>query len=240
MDFIRDVLGSTTTLSPFGFALRSVLVGFLLWAEGKFLPHRSGGQFAGYDFAFFWMMGGVTAAPLFEPKLNFLNTVTIIIIVYLMHYLVSYLAVKNRTFAKLVIGQPIVLVANGTVMRHNMAKALFPLELLLSELRVSDAPNINEVEMAVLETSGHVSVIKKTDAQPVTPEDLNLPSPPGGLPVLLINDGLIIQKNLREIGHDEPWLMQELQKHGLSQVEDVYVALIDSTGTFHYSSKTKS
>ena len=69
MDFIRDVLGSTTTLSPFGFALRSVLVGFLLWAEGKFLPHRSGGQFAGYDFAFFWMMGGVTAAPLFEPKL---------------------------------------------------------------------------------------------------------------------------------------------------------------------------
>ena len=73
-----------------------------------------------------------------------------------MHYLVSYLAVKNRTFAKLVIGQPIVLVANGTVMRHNMAKALFPLELLLSELRVSDAPNINEVEMAVLETSGHV------------------------------------------------------------------------------------
>lgn len=240
MEVLRSVLGSTTELSPFGFALRTVFVGFLLWAEGKVLPHRSGGQFAGYDFVFFWMMGGITAAPLFDPKISFLNTVTVIIVIYLAHYLFSYLGVKNRTFAKFVFGQSVVLVSGGMVMRQNMAKALFPLELLLSEMRVSDAPNISEVESAVLETSGHVSVVKKSDAQPVTPQDLNLLAPPGGLPVLLVNDGVVLKENLREIGHDESWLEQELEKNGVNRVEDVYIALVDPTGTFYYSTKSKS
>ncbi len=239
MEFIRDILGTTTELDPFGFAWRTILVGFLLWAESKVLPHRSGGQFAGYDFAFFWMMGGITASPLFDPKLNFLNTITVIVVVYLMHYLISYLAIRNRTFAKFVFGQAVVLVAGGKVMRQNMAKALFPLELLLSEMRVSDAPNLNEVEAAVLETSGHVSILKKADAQPATPAELNLAAPSGGLPVLLINDGVILKENLREINQDESWLRQELGKNGISRPEDIYVALIDAAGTLHYSAKTQ-
>lgn len=70
MDLLRDVLGTAQQLSPFGFFLRTILVGILLWAQGKVLPHRSGGQFAGYDFAFFWMMGGITVAPLFEKRLG--------------------------------------------------------------------------------------------------------------------------------------------------------------------------
>jgi len=162
------------------------------------LPHRSGGQFAGYDFAFFWMMGGVTASPLFDSKLNFVNTITIIIIIYLVHYLVSYLAVKNRTFAKFLVGQPIVVISGGKVIRQNMSRALLPLEMLLSELRVSDAPNVNEVETAVMETSGHISVLKNADAQPATPAELNFPPTPGGLPALLINDGVVVRENLTQ------------------------------------------
>lgn len=238
MEFIGDVLGSPEKLSTLGFALRTILVGLLLWAEGKILPYRSGGQFAGYDFAFFWMMGGITAAPLFEPKINFLNTVTVIIIVYLVHYLVSYLAVKNRTFAKWLMGQPIVLIAGGKVIRENMTKALFPLELLLSELRINDAPNLNEVETAVLETSGHVSVLKKADFQPVTPADLNIATCPGGFPVVLINDGVLVRENLAHMGHDEDWLSGELEKNGIKEIKDAYIAIIDSVGLFYCAVKS--
>lgn len=239
MEFVNSILGTTTELSPLGFAIRTILVGILLWAEGRVLPHRSGGQFAGYDFTFFWMMGGVTASPLFDPKINFLDTITIIVIIYLMHYLLSYLAVKNRTFAKYLIGQPIVLISGGKVIRQNMTRAFLPLELLLSELRASDAPNLNEVETAVMETSGHVSVLKKSEAQPATPAELNLPTPPSGLPTLLINDGVVVRENLIELGHDESWLIQELKKNGIDRANDVYVALIDPAGTFHYSAKTE-
>lgn len=237
MKFINNIFGSVTELSPFGFTIRTVLVGLLLWAEGKVLPYRSGGQFAGYDFTFFWMMGGITAAPLFEPKISLINTVVIIIIIYLLHYLVSYLAVKNRTFARIVLGQSIVLIASGKLIRKNMKKGLFPLELLFSELRMADAPNIYEVEAAVLETSGHVSIIKKADAQPATPKELNLPTTPGGLPVILINDGVVQTRNLKQIGHDQAWLEQELQKNGIAQIKDIYLASIDPTGKLYYSVK---
>lgn len=235
MELLKDVFGTAQEISPFIFALRSIVVGILLFLEGKVLPHRAGGQFAGYDFAFFWMMGGVTAAPLFEAKISFVNTAVIIVVIYSLHYLISYIAVKNRTFAKVVMGKSIPLVSGGKILRPNMAKAFFPLELLLSDIRSIDAPNISEVEAAVLETSGHVSVLKKSDYQPITPKDLNIQTMGGGLPTLLINEGKIEEKNLKELGYDEKWLKDELLKKGIANVKDVYAALIDSTGELYYS-----
>jgi len=235
MELLKDIFGSAQGISPFIFALRSIVVGILLFLEGKVLPHRSGGQFAGYDFAFFWMMGGVTAAPLFEAKISFINTAVIIVVIYSLHYLISYIAVKNRTFAKVVMGKSILLVSGGKILRPNMAKAFFPLELLLSDIRSIDAPNLSEVEAAVLETSGHVSVLKKSDYQPVTPKDLNIQTMGAGLPILLINEGKIEEKKLKELGYDEKWLKDELLKKGIENVKDVYAALIDSSGELYYS-----
>lgn len=239
MEFIKDIFGAAEKVSPFVFALRSIAVGFLLYVEGKVLPHRSGGQFAGYDFAFFWMMGGITAAPLFEAKISFINTVVIVIVIYILHYLISYIAVKNRAFAKIVMGKSIPLISGGKILRPNMAKAFFPLELLLSDMRSIDSPNISEVETAILETSGHVSVLKKSDYQPVTPKDLNIQTIGGGLPTLLINEGKVVEENLKELGYDEKWLKDELLKKGITNIKDVYAAVIDSDGELYYSVITK-
>lgn len=239
MELLRDIFGASEKISPFIFALRSIVVGILLFLEGKVLPLRAGGQFAGYDFAFFWMMGGITAAPLFEGKISFINTSVIIVIIYCLHYLISYMAVKNRTFAKIVMGKSIPLVSGGKIIRHNMAKAFFPLELLLSDMRSIDAPNINEVEAAVLETSGHVSVLKKSDFHPVTPKDLNIQTMGGGLPTILINEGKVVEENLKNLGYDEKWLRDELLKKGITNIRDVYAALIDVSGELYYSVITK-
>ena len=235
MELLKDIFGSVEKISPFIFALRSIAVGILLYVEGKVLPHRSGGQFAGYDFTFFWMMGGITAAPLFEAKISFINSIAIIAVIYSLHYLISYIAVKNRAFAKVVMGKSIPLISGGKILRPNMAKALLPLELLLSDMRSADAPNISEVEAAVLETSGHVSVLKKSDYRPVTPKDLNVQTMGGGLPTLLINEGRIVENNLKELGYDEKWLKEELLKKGILDTKYVYAALIDSTGELYYS-----
>lgn len=237
LELVQQVFGSAEEIDPFVFVLRTILVGILLFVEGKFLPHRAAGQFAGYDFAFFWMMGGLTAGPLFEAKVSFINTVVIIIVIYSLHYLISYIAVKNRTFAKIVLGKSALLISGNKLLRHNMAKSLLPLELLLSDMRTVDAPNINEIEAAVLETSGHVSVLKKSDYQPVTPKDLNIPTMGNGLPTILINEGKIAKENLKKLGYDETWLQNQLLKKGILNINDVYVAIIDSSGEFYYSVK---
>ena len=235
MELLKNIFGSAEHISPFVFALRSIAAGFLLYFEGKVLPRRSAGQFAAYDFVFFWMMGGITAAPLFEAKISFINTIVIIIVLYSLHYFISYIAVKNRFFAELVLGKSVPLILGGKILRHNMARVLFPLELLLSDMRSVDAANISEVEAAILETSGHVSVLKKSNYQSVTPKDLNIQTMGGGIPTLLINDGKLVEKNLKELGYDKKWLKDQLLKKGITNISDVYAAMIDSSGELYYS-----
>ncbi len=233
-DFV-SIFGSVEKLSPTGFLVRTLAVGVILYFASRFLPRRSGGQYAGYDFAFFWMMGGLVASPLFDSKISFANVLTAVITIYVLHYLISYIVVRSRTMARIIGGMAIPLVMGGKILRQNMRKALFPLELLLSEIRQADAPNLAEVEAAVLETNGHVSVLKKPSFQPVTPQDLKINTVEAGLPVLLINEGRVIKENLRKLGYNREWLEGELQKYGVLNVKDVYVATLDGTGQLYYS-----
>jgi uncharacterized membrane protein YcaP (DUF421 family) len=238
MEKIASIFGSVEDLSPFGFFIRVIGVAVLLYLASRFLPRRSGGQFSSYDFAFFWMMGGLVAAPLFDSKNSFAYVIVAVATIYIWHYLISYMMVKSRTIARIFGGMAIPLVQGGVVLKQNMKKALFPIELLLSELRQADAPNLAEVEVAILETSGSVSVLKKSDSQPVTPLDIKLPAPQAGLPVLLVNDGHIVEVNLRKINRDASWLQCELEKFGVLDLKNVYLAGIDSSGQVFYSMAT--
>lgn len=232
---LEGIWNSVEHLNELGFAARTLIVGVMLYLASRFLPNRAGGQYAGFDFAFFWMMGGLIASPLFDSKINFTNTITAAVTIYLMHYLISLIAVKSRTFARVVYGKAEVLVSGGQIRKEGMLKSLFPIELLLSQLREVDVPNIAEVDTAILETSGRVSVLKKTDHLLVTPSDLNIPVVEGGLPIILVNDGKVVEKNLEAIGHDRKWLIGELNKFGAMDIKNVFLATIDGAGKLYYS-----
>lgn len=232
---IWEIIGSTEHLSTAGFAIRTVLVGIMLYFMSRFLPRRSGGQFAGYDFVFFWMMGGLAASPLFEGTINFINTITSIITIYFWHYMISIIATKSKLFEKVVFGEPIVLMKNGRLIRENFKKALIPLEMFLFEIRGVDVHNLDEVEGAILEPSGHVSVLKKSELHPVTPKDLDIPTPPTSMMTLLINDGNVLEENLIKLNYDRKWLENELKKNGVNDTKEVYAASIDGNGKLYYS-----
>ena len=238
MEDFASIFGSTQKLSSTGFIIRTLAVGVILYFASRFLPRRSGGQYSGYDFAFFWMMGGLIASPLFDSKISFVNVLTAAATIYALHYLISYIMVKSRTMSRIIGGMAIPLVMGGKIMRQNMKKALFPLELLLSGIRQVDAPNLAEVEAAVLETNGSVSVLKKPNFQPVTPKDLKIETVEAGLPVLLVNEGRVIKENLDKLGYTGEWLTDELRKYGVLNIKNVYMAAMDGTGQLYYSLKT--
>lgn len=229
------IWNSTQDLNVWGFAIRTLIVGAMLYVASRFLPHRSGGQYAGFDFTFFWMMGGLIASPLFDSKISFTSTIMAAVTVYIMHYLISFIAVKSRFFARVVFGKEEILVSKGQIQRKNMMKSLLPIELLLAGLREVDAPNIAEVDTVILKTSGRISVLKKADHIPVTSDDLHIAVTGGGLPKVLVNDGKIVGQNLKAIGHDRNWLTGELNRQGAIDVEDIYLATIDGTGKVYCS-----
>jgi uncharacterized membrane protein YcaP (DUF421 family) len=232
---MEGIWSSVDKLNTLGYLGRTVLVGIMLYIAGRFLPHRSGGQYAEFDFTFFWMMGGLIASPLFESKISFVNTIVAATTIYVMHYLISFFTTKSSTLAKLIYGKPEILIEHGKLNKRGMRKALMPIEMLLSQLREIDVPNINEVQTAIQETSGRISVQKKSEYMPVTPTDLDMTATEAGLPIILINDGKIVSKSLKSLGYDEKWLHEQLQKQGTNDLRNVYLATIDRAGSFYCS-----
>ena len=98
-------------------------------------------------------------------------------------------------------------------------------------------PNISDVEFAVLETNGQLSVFPKAQKRPTIPEDFHLTAQYEGLPLTLIMDGRLNSKNLEQGNKDLPWLKRELKKHKISQIEDVFLASLDSSGTLFVQAK---
>lgn len=234
---MANIFGSVEELSIWGYFLRTVVIGVLVYFATKFLPSRSGGQYSAFDFTFFWLIGGLIVAPLVTSKVPLTNMLTAAVTVYLWHYIHSYLVVKSRRMAHLLVGRPAILVENGHVHKHKMKKNLFNLELLMSQLRYMRAANPNQVAYAVLETNGQLSVLKKSSSQPVTPTDLNITVTKTIMPVVLINDGEAMEENLRGIGWNQEKLQEELAKKGVANPADVYLATIDAVGKLHYSVK---
>lgn len=232
---MEGIWNSVEELSPLGFAARTVIVGLMLYIAGRFIPHRAGGQYAGFDFTFFWMMGGLIASPLFDSKISFKNTIIAAVTIFITHYIISYLSIKSRAFERIVHGKSEILIKKGRIQKKNMLKSLLPIEMLLAQMREIDVSNISEVDTAILETSGRVSVLKKGEYAPVTSKDMNIPIVEGGLPIILVNDGKIIDKNLKHLGYDQKWLENELLKYGVSDMRSLYLAAIDGTGQIYYS-----
>lgn len=232
-----NIFDSLQELSPLGFGLRAVAVGIILWFASRKLPRRSAGQFAGFDFTFFWMMGGLIASPLYDPRINFINTITAAVTVFAWHHFVAYLAVKSRSLAGMIYGTSVPLIRGGKIIKQNMKKELFNLELLMTQLRLQKIGSLAEVEEATLETNGEVSVIKKAHLSPVTPQDLNISVVSGGGATMVVDDGKVIVDNLAKLNHSEKWLQEQLRRNGITKVNDVYIAVIDSTGNLSYSVK---
>lgn len=233
-----DFLFPAEELSSGQWFFRTLAVGVEIYVLGRYLPRRAGGPYAAYDFAFFWMMGGLAASPLFDPKIGFAPTIAAAVTIYIAHYLLSAAATKSRAFAALLMGDPVVLIAKGKLIRDNMLRSLLPIEMLLSELRAVNVFNLNEIEYAILETSGHVSVIKKPEFSPITASDLKLSVQNSPAPVVVINDGHIVEKNIEKLGHSRDSFLILLSSQCAYAPEQIYLAILDKAGTLYYSEYT--
>ncbi|USK31797.1 DUF421 domain-containing protein [Bacillus sp. F19] len=240
MNQLLDFFKLTEKLSTAGFAVRAVVSVILIYFMSRFLMKRAAGQFTAFDFTFLWMLGALAVAPVLDGKILFTTTILATATLYFWHFALSWLSVQNHAFAALLTRKPTVLIEKGKMNEVNMRRSFFSTDLLLSEMRLSDAPDLTEVDQVILETSGHLSVIKKSGHIPPTPVDFQIPIPSGGLPKVLVNNGKVMYDNLKSLNYKEEWLQEQLNKLGIINIEDVYLATISPNGEFYYSVKSSS
>ncbi|TWH47489.1 DUF421 domain-containing protein [Sporomusa sp. KB1] len=155
-------------------------------------------------------------------------------------YAVAVVTLKSRPLRKLLDGSPTIVVENGSILEENMHNLRYDLDELHGQLREQGVLDPAEVQYAILETTGKLSVIKKTDYQPVTKSDFNIHLPDPVFPVELIMDGVIIERNLHRQNRSEAWLKQQLSERSIHDISEVTYAGIDSKGQLFVNSKTSS
>jgi len=155
-------------------------------------------------------------------------------------YSVSLVTIKSRPLRKLIDGSPTIVIENGKIIEENMHGLRYDIDELNGHLRQQGVLDPAEVQYAILETTGDLSVIKKADYQPLTKSDFNIHLPDPSFPVELIMDGVVIERNLSKQNHSKAWLEKQLADKNIADVSQVTYAGIDSKGQLFVNRKTKS
>lgn len=144
----------------------------------------------------------------------------------------DYLSLKSKKLHDFINGRETVLMKDGKVLENNLMQVKFTGDELLRELRSKNAFNLADVEFAVMETTGDVNVLLKSDKKPVTPHDLHQKVNPTSEPETVILDGNILDEGLKNIGLNREWLKVQLSSSGVS-LDNVFIAQADSSGDLY-------
>ncbi|MFT9849687.1 DUF421 domain-containing protein [Aneurinibacillus sp. REN35] len=177
-------------------------------------------------------IGDITAFIATDLENNLLHGYTSLIVFAAIPFLIDYLSLKSKFVRDLFEGKGTILIKEGKVLEDNMKKEHISTDELLEQLRLKGAFKVADVEFAMLETNGQVSVLPKRQAQPATIKDLQLNLPNEEEPETVIMDGNILLDSLRASGHTEQWLHTELEKSGVT-LDNVFIGQIDSQGQLY-------
>ncbi|KEQ25925.1 DUF421 domain-containing protein [Paenibacillus tyrfis] len=186
-----------------------------------------------HDFVVTITLGAMTANLSFNTSMNGWQVLIAIVTFSGIAYLLMFLALKSRTIRKWVSGQPTVIMEDGKILESNMRKLKMTMDTLNQELREKNIFNIEEVQYAVLELNGKITVLRKPEYLPVTRKDMNLQMNKQSFPVELIMDGQIISDNLHQNHISEEWLVSQAQSRGLA-IEDICYAVRSTNGQLHF------
>ena len=203
----------------------------------RLMGKRQIGELQPYELATAIMISELAAVPMQDMGIPLLNGFVPILILLTSQITISFLTLKFNKIRGVICGRPIVVIENGKIIEDNLRKELYNLNDMMEQIRNAGIANIADVEFAILETSGQLSVFPKSQKRPVTPADMKLQTEYEGLPQQLILDGRIISKNLANVNHDENWLRIELSKRGINSPKEVLIASLDTSGFLYLQRK---
>lgn len=215
---------------------RTVFVYFLVLLIIRMMGKREIGQLSPFDFVVAIIIAELAAIPMEASDVPLWNSILPLVILGLLEIAVSYASLFSQTLRGIICGHPQTIIKNGVLLRNEMRKARYNLDDLIAQMRDKGIVDPNDVEFAVLETSGKLSVILKSQHRPVTPADLGISTPYEGLPTVLVMDGNIMHKNLRDANLDEKWLHGILKERGL-HYKKVLLATLGTDGRLFVNRK---
>ncbi len=196
---------------------------------------RQVGQLQVFDFIIAITIGSVAGADIADPSVEHLPTVFAIVVLGAFQWLFSKAVIKYRSFGHFSTFEPTIVIQNGKILNHRLKVIRYSLDTLLELLRGKGIFRVNEVEFALIEANGTLSVLKKSQYESVQPSDIQISTDYLGLSTPLIVEGRIHLSSLKQLNLDENWLQKEINKFGFNSEKEIFYGEIDSQGKLHIS-----
>ena len=209
--------------------VRAILVYLTLIAAVRLLGKRQIGQLEPSEFVVAMLLADLAAIPMQDASLPLLSGLVPIFAVVGLELLLSFAIMKSVPVRKFLCGKPVILIDNGKILQDNLRRTRVTLDELSGHLRQKDVLDIRDVQFAILETDGTLSVFPYPKYRPASAKDAGIRAGRQYLPVTLIQDGIVCRENLKKTGKDIQWLRQELARHD-ADPGSTFLLTLDESG----------
>lgn len=216
--------------------IRSIILYIIVLIVMRLMGKREIGQLQPFELAISIMIADLATIPMTEIGIPIFNGIIPILGLLFMHLIISMSNLKSSKIREIICGKPRILIYRGKIDEKALKKERFTINELQEKLRGNGVVNLGDVEYAILETSGDVTVIQKPDKRTTIPADFNIMPEYEGIPYDLIIDGKIMEKNLQALGKNYIWLDKQVKKFGIKP-EEALIVTIDGKGQFFCQKK---
>ena len=227
-----------TILEP---SLRTIIGFSVLLILTRLLGKKQLGQLTFFTYITGIAMGNIAGDMVVHRDIKLIDGVSGLIAWAFFVFIAELISLKSSKARVLLDGEPSILIKKGAIMQKELASQRLNMDDLTMLLRANNIFSVQDVDYAILEPNGQLSVLKKSVLEAVTKKDLQLqPETRIYLPTEIIVDGKVVQRNLKELNLDNKWVHQQISKAGIASVEEVFFAELQSDGSLHISKKTGS
>lgn len=203
---------------------RTIIIYIVLIGVMRLMGKRQIGELDLSELITTLLLSELAVTPIADNNIPFAHALVPVIVIISLEIFLSYIITKSNLMKKLFGGRPSYIIRGGQLDQKELAKLRLSIDELLGEARLKDIADISEINYAILECNGRLSVFPKTTLPPSDPNvDRGVAHP-------LVIDGYVSRENLTRVGHDEAWLMKRLGDRKL-RPRDVFLFTIDDSGT---------
>lgn len=204
---------------------------FIIFLLTKIIGVRQISQLSLFDYVNGITIGSIAAEIAISDDMQERIYMSIALIVYaLATFLFSWITDKSIKARRCITGKPVILVEHGKFFDENFRKVKIDINEFLTQCRNSGYFDVSEIDTAIMETNGKLSILPVSYAKPLTPEDMSLTPEQACLAANVIIDGKVLSENLKLIGYDEDWLTTELKNNGFNSIPDIFLATVTPNG----------
>lgn len=219
--------------------VRSIILYIIILIVMRMMGKREIGQLQPFELVIAIMIADLASIPMTEGGVPISNGIVPILGLLVMHLAISAINMKSIKMREIICGKPSILIYRGKIDEKMLRKERFTINELEERLRGNNVNNIGDVEYAILETSGQLTVIQKPNKRNAIPEDFNIMPEYEGIAYDLVIDGKIMNENLEKINKDYNWLKKETSKFGFFP-EEALIITLDGKGQFFCQKKEKN